>query len=238
MLPVTVTTILPPVASAVTWQPTAAPFITVEHIAPSVSSARPDNNARGNASYVATPPKQAVVETSVPSLASMPSPLPATPLARYPSEFLSQWLGQDDAAITQKLLAEYERLISYGDVKYKPSNASKPLPAPSNLFGKLLREEKIRHVALAMPVAAPDATPDAADTQIEEESPAMAADHVAAGQVEAGAPPSSPLPDETAQQVAPQSMASMIAPLPQIEAYHDAARRAVADVAEHVLESA
>jgi hypothetical protein len=42
--------------------------------------------------------------------------------------------------MARSLLTEYEKLVAFSQVKYKPSNASLPEPEPANLFGQLLKE--------------------------------------------------------------------------------------------------
>lgn len=55
------------------------------------------------------------------------------------SSFLAQLIGQGGAQ-TQAILAEYEKLVAFGNVRYKPSNAFKPAADPVGVFGKLLRD--------------------------------------------------------------------------------------------------
>src|SRR5262249_48662103 len=60
--------------------------------------------------------------------------------------FLAQLIGQDIPSDVQStlsgVLAGYEKMVATTYVKYKPSDATHPPPAPSGLFGRLLQEEK------------------------------------------------------------------------------------------------
>jgi hypothetical protein len=117
-----------------------------DNVPPSVSNAQVDNNAKGNSDSFAS--ASAAINAQVESDAtfSLPSGASPTPSVNLPTTFLAQLLGQDIApdinSVTGSILLAYEKLIVLSNVKYKPSNALKPLPGPAGVFGNLLQQSQ------------------------------------------------------------------------------------------------
>lgn len=136
---------------------TAVPGSAIVHmpydnVAPSVSSAQTDPNARGNS----TPPPE---EEHAPA-APPPSPFPnflSNPAvsSSVQATFLAQLISQDASPETTGILVQYEKLVAFSNVKYKPSNAMKPAPEPSGVFGKLLQEERAEPPRVEVPPVPP-----------------------------------------------------------------------------------
>ncbi|MEZ5692047.1 MAG: hypothetical protein R3D71_10355 [Rickettsiales bacterium] len=55
--------------------------------------------------------------------------------------FLTQLASGDISPEIQGIFAQYNKLISYANVKYKPSNAGKPNIDPNSIFSLLLRQK-------------------------------------------------------------------------------------------------
>lgn len=58
------------------------------------------------------------------------------------TSFFAQLIGQGGSQEADALLEVYEHLVRIGQVRYKPSDAQLPEPAPAGVFGKLLQQEK------------------------------------------------------------------------------------------------
>jgi hypothetical protein len=131
-----------------------------DNVAPSVSPASIDPNASRGNSFTPMPEAAAA-----PTVATTPSILGGTFLinsgagfwASPQATFLAQVIGQDLTAESRVVLVQYERIMRLGDVKYKPSNATLPMPDPAGIFGRLLQEEK------SLRVSPPQAPPPAAE---------------------------------------------------------------------------
>jgi len=115
-----------------------------DNVAPSVSSVQIHNNARGNST--ATPSNEApeeIVETveneEVPQRVTTRS---GGQLASAQTTFLAQLAGQEDSPQANVILVQYEKLVAFSNVKYKPSNALKPEAEPAGIFGRIMQEEK------------------------------------------------------------------------------------------------
>lgn len=118
--------------------------VPYDNVAPSVSSAQLDNNASGNSISLA--------KIDNPQL---PVPLNVTPekfslntntnsasfTANAQTAFLTQLASRDISPEVYGIFVQYEKLLSYANVKYKPSNAGKPVD-PVGLFSTLLQLEK------------------------------------------------------------------------------------------------
>ena len=162
---------------------TMLPGATVAHVpydnvAPSVSNAQVENNTKGSSEAAAVttgdqpPPEEAY---------AAPSPAAGDPAnlgTVAQATFLAQLMGQDGSPATQGILVEYEKLVSISNVKYKPSNAMKPPPAPAGVFGKILQQEKAS-VRAVQPVQ-PLPEPVAAAAQVTPQAPVAAAYNVPA----------------------------------------------------------
>lgn len=115
-----------------------------DNVSPSVSSSQLDNNARGNRNYL---PKENVQQTIVAntSVESFSAGSSQTNLPSYSANaqtsFLTQLAAGDISAEVRGLFAQYDKLVSYANVKYKPSNAGKPTE-PISMFKTLLQLEQ------------------------------------------------------------------------------------------------
>jgi hypothetical protein len=149
--------LLPAVPSTVSYIPPQAPLVNTampgsdvarvpyDNVAPTVSNVQIDNNARGNNAYASAASANALAETGGDFELGSPAMRSGSPLG-MPTAFLAQLLGQTLSAemdsVTQSLLVEYEKLVFLSNVKYKPSNAFKPPPAPLSIFDGVLRETR------------------------------------------------------------------------------------------------
>jgi hypothetical protein len=114
-------------------------------ISPSVSSVQINNNARGNGSYIAidTVPQYAV---PVAEGDAADGAIGGVASSKIPATFLAQIIGQGVPPAMQgalsNVLAAYDQLVFNSFVKYRPSNATLPPPAPASVFGKILAQEQ------------------------------------------------------------------------------------------------
>lgn len=138
---------LPPPIVNTTVPGTATVHVPYDNVAPSVSSAQINNNARGN-SNAAAPPPVAPPVTDTPDLPQV-TPLPSVLTGAPPgvtltaqATFIAQLAGQDTSPETQVILVQYEKMVTNSIVKYKPSFAFKPPDEPSSVFGRILLTEK------------------------------------------------------------------------------------------------
>jgi hypothetical protein len=140
-----------------------------DSIAPSVSSAQIRDNARGNGGAVVLALAEAP-QAAAASSASIPFIVPAfystSPglSAGAQTNFLAQLLAQQPGGqgTLAGMMVEYEKLVVFSQVKYKPSNATLPPPQPAGLFGKMMQLEKAAPAqppAAQMMADAPDAAP-------------------------------------------------------------------------------
>lgn len=117
--------------------------VPYDNVAPSVSSATIDTNARGNSNALVVASEAA------------PEATPPTPFSNVlqnsqgpqnigaQATFLAQLIGQDSSPETTGILIQYEKLAVMANVKYKPSYAFKPPPEPAGVFGRILQSEKV-----------------------------------------------------------------------------------------------
>lgn len=137
--------------------------VPYDNVEPALSTVQINNNARGNGGAVSlSQPGAQTASVPTITIGEVPAFLSGASSglsASVQATFLAQMLGQDyDGAPTEamkSILVEYEKLIAYSYVKYKPSNAMLPPPEPAGLFGKLLQQEK---AARAVPQSAAEAT--------------------------------------------------------------------------------
>lgn len=123
--PITNTSFLPtsPTLVATPLPNSIALRVPYDTVSPSVSSAQLDNNASGNR-----------------------NPLPKIDITQFQTSanaqtaFLTQLASSDISLETHGLFVQYEKLVSYANVKYKPSNAGKPVE-PVGIFKNLLQQE-------------------------------------------------------------------------------------------------
>lgn len=124
--------------------------ILPDAVAPAVSDAALGKDYKGNGGYAGAASAPAPSSLSSPNLSSL---IPAyfstasatlSPRAMFATQLLSQ-----DAQGGTEFFAVYEELVAAAQVKYKPSNAAMPEPAPNNLFAKMLVETQNQNVRVA-----------------------------------------------------------------------------------------
>jgi hypothetical protein len=169
-----------PTLVATTLPNSSALRVPYDNVAPSVSSAQLDNNASANRNFT--------TKTNI-----LPQPLPSngteekfsfnqagnsiyfSPGAQ--TAFLAQLASGDISAEVHGIFVQYEKLVSYANVKYKPSNAGKPADN-AGLFSTLLQLEKsgASHVTqAASPVISPPVFEPAGDNEPQQAITATAA---------------------------------------------------------------
>lgn len=135
---------LPPVLLATPLPNTLSALrVPATDVAPSFTNEQVRNDARG------APQLPLQVEAEAQPAAGngvFPAPPPGPQAnATAQTNFLAQLIGQDSSPQAIVYLAQYEKLLAFSDVKYKPSNAGKPQPA--GLFDKLLRAGGLKQPA-------------------------------------------------------------------------------------------
>lgn len=117
--------------------------VPYDNVAPSVSNAQIENNARGNSGGAVAEAEAAAASAPQENIsASLPASSQSLN-ASAQAAFVAQLAAQDMSPEGQTALAEYEKMVVYSDVKYKPSNATKPAPMPSGVFGRIMQEERV-----------------------------------------------------------------------------------------------
>ncbi len=114
------------------------------NVAPSISSAELNNNASGNRNALPKADIQALPvvtnsageDFSVATNSNAPAYNSSSQTA-----FLAQLASGDISPEVHGIFVQYEKLLSYANVKYKPSNAGKPVE-PVSVFSTLLELEK------------------------------------------------------------------------------------------------
>jgi len=179
---------------------TTVPDSTVTHlppdnVPPSFSSVQVNNNARGNSTPTPqdeiTPDEVAAQSDAAPIVSSQSLTQPGGQVASAQATFLTQLVAQDDPQ-SQTILVQYEKLVAYSNVKYKPSNALGPQIAPASLFSNIIHEPVAAHAVEATPApSAPEPAPGpeeptaatpppAAEVQASEAAPAPSNDNKSA----------------------------------------------------------
>lgn len=137
-IPTTTTLVATPLPNSIALR---APY---DNVSPSVSSSQLDNNASGNRDFL--PKENSSQNISANSAAENFSVDGSS--ANSPSysnnaqtSFLAQLAAGDISPEVRGLFAQYDRLVSYANVKYKPSNAGKPVD-PVAIFKTLMQMEK------------------------------------------------------------------------------------------------
>lgn len=131
---------LPPAMIATPMPDTAGTLrVPPTDVAPSFSNEQVSNESRGTKN-----PAARVVSNQPPTQGTQgaftESPNPAPQLqSNAQTNFLAQLISQDISPQATIYLAEYQKLVYFSNVKYKPSNAGKP--APAGLFEKLLKAD-------------------------------------------------------------------------------------------------
>ncbi len=119
---------------------TQALRVAPDAVAPSVSNAALGEDYKGNGGYVSP----SAATTTAPIASTLSTPIPAnfstaSASLSASSMLATQFLSQD-AHAGDAFFAVYEEMVATSQVKYKPSDAGAPQPAPNNLFAKMLAE--------------------------------------------------------------------------------------------------
>lgn len=94
------------------------------------SELQPYNGGAGGGFSSAQPATALANASAAAAAAAMPTVVvPGGSISSFPSLFLTQLLGQGADAETQSLVVTYETMLSFSEVKYKPSNAALPQTA-------------------------------------------------------------------------------------------------------------
>jgi len=111
------------------------------NVAPSPSSAQIDNNASANSGFILEKISIAPLPIPLQSVGGFSAQnyvLTQTSGGAVQAEFLAQLAGGDASPEVDKIFAQYEKLVKYGAVKYKPSDAGKP-ENPESIFNAALQ---------------------------------------------------------------------------------------------------
>lgn len=115
-----------------------------DNVTPSVSSAKLDDNASGNRVLLL---KNENTATSLPAniqaekFAIVQSSNSTSFAADAQTAFLTQLASGDISPEVYGIFVQYDKLVSYANVKYKPSNAGKPVD-PVTIFSTLIQLDK------------------------------------------------------------------------------------------------
>lgn len=115
-----------------------------DNVTPSVSSAKLDDNASGNRVLLL---KNENTATSLPAniqaekFAIAQSSNSTSFAADAQTAFLTQLASGDISPEVYGIFVQYDKLVSYANVKYKPSNAGKPVD-PVTIFSTLIQLDK------------------------------------------------------------------------------------------------
>ena len=119
--------------------------VPYQSVAPSVSSVQIGNNARGNSTAVPTAAAnetpEAPEQVEAPLLSARALAQTGGAIANAPTVFLAQLAAQEQSPQARGILVQYEKLVAFSNVKYKPSDAFKPEEEPAGVFGRLLHNE-------------------------------------------------------------------------------------------------
>lgn len=111
-------------------------------VAPSVANAQLYNNAGGGGAVVA--PRASAPSIYIPIIqggTGLPASFSGDGGSGFGSSgFLAQLIGQGGGA--PALLAVYEEMVQNAQVRYMPSRATEPPPAPVGVYGRFLQEAK------------------------------------------------------------------------------------------------
>lgn len=140
----TISTPSVPTLVATTLPNSIALRVPSDNVAPSISSAQLDNNASGNRFALAkNDPSLAVLTNPRAEIFSSITNSNSAPItANAQTAFLAQLAGGDISSETQSIFLQYEKLLNYANVKYKPSNAGKPVE-PVGIFKNILKSENV-----------------------------------------------------------------------------------------------
>lgn len=117
--------------------------VPYDNVSPSVSSSQLDNNASSNNNYLPTAnvPPNAAGDYSPEITAVQLQLKQSTYNTTAQTGFLAQLAAGEISPEVRGLFAQYDKLVSYANVKYKPSNAGKP-SEPVSMFKTLLQIEQ------------------------------------------------------------------------------------------------
>ena len=135
--------IQPPIVNTTT-PGTTVLHVPPDNVAPSVSGAQVDNNTKGNNAAPQAVEEQVVLSEAAgtATFSVIPATTPSSQSVSAQSAFIAQLAGQDTSQETHTILKQYEKLVEFSNVKYKPSNAFKPSSSPASVFGSILHQEK------------------------------------------------------------------------------------------------
>lgn len=150
-----------------------------DNVTPSVSSAKLDDNASGNRVLLL---KNENIPPSIPAnaqaekFAIAQSSNSTSFAADAQTAFLTQLASGDISPEVYGIFVQYDKLVSYANVKYKPSNAGKPVE-PVTLFSTLIQMEKQSQTsALVFPedvqLSSPEPLPEPEPITIPDPAPA------------------------------------------------------------------
>lgn len=187
----------PPTSLVATTMPDAiavrAPY---DNVAPSVSSPQLNNNASPNNEVVPATAEdvQAAAAASETSSFTLPSNAQAIANSGSQAAFLAQLIEQDGSPTAQNVLVQYEKLVNFSLVKYKPSDAGRPQADPAATFEKVFQSLHTTSSPAPTTVSAPIRQPQVqlqnTAPQVEAEAPVVA--------VEAPAPRPAKAPQDNA----------------------------------------
>jgi len=105
------------------------------NVSPTISSAQIDNNASGNSNFI--PQKTTASSLAIPlqtssAFSAQNYVLSGTSGGAVQAGFLAQLASGDSSPEVDKIFVQYEKLVKYSTVKYKPSDAGKPEDAASS----------------------------------------------------------------------------------------------------------
>lgn len=118
--------------------------VPYDNVPPSVSNTQLDNNARSNQNIL----QKSGDAQAAAAITSSTENFSVTSIANTQAlniaaqtTFLAQLAAGDISPEVRTIFAQYDKLVSYANVKYKPSNAGKP-SEPVGMFGRFLQQEK------------------------------------------------------------------------------------------------
>lgn len=137
--PVLTPTQLPPTLVATPLPDTAGTLrVPPTDVAPSFSNEQVSNESRGPKNPTLRLPQSPQAAQAQAASSESPS-YSNNPALGAPTNFLAQLISQDVSPQATIYLAQYEKLVYFANVKYKPSNAGKPVP--QGLFAKFLQAD-------------------------------------------------------------------------------------------------
>ncbi len=129
-----------------TFPGSAITHVPYDNVAPSISSAEVNNNASPNSTAITAGDQPAATAADSYDEEQTSSTSATNAMQNQgggaQATFLAQLMSQDGSPPAQAILVEYQKLSAIGLAKYKPSNAMKPLAAPSSAFGQILQQSK------------------------------------------------------------------------------------------------